>query len=217
MQAIPVPVKNVTLYPYLNASPGGPVVEPVIENATGTYSVGTLTTWIYYNLSLKGGEHITPLKLGAKYIASAELEDGRHIETHWMQCMKIGNEPTFGLSINMIHGHMMMGSPAPSSPEEDPYFVIAELDDLSAWIRLKPPAIGQVRILDGGKGQLIGTRFGTPHQTGVRITSGLRQPVTVGETLFHVTGCQAGNDRQVEFASLTAVIGGDQPVLLPHF
>jgi hypothetical protein len=217
MQAIPTPVKNVNLYPYLDVGPVGPAVQPVIVNATGTYSVGTLTTWAYYNLGLKGGEHKGKLVKGDKYIARAETEDGKFFETHWMYCMTTGEKPTFGASVNMIGGHAMMGSPAPKSDEEDPYIVLAELEDLNGYGELPPPAVGSFSFVTNGTGQLIATRVGTPHLMGIRIKSGLDMPLRVGEIATSISGRKVGDDQRVSYSNLKVVSTGDEPVLLQNW
>lgn len=218
MQPIPVPVTNVTVYPYIDVGGGiGPVVQPVIEHATGTYSVGTLATWVYYNLNLEGGEREALLNKGGSYIASAETQDGAGFQTHWMHCMNTGDNPTFGLSVNAINRDTMMGSPVPENEEENPYIVLGELERLSGVITFPPPAIGMIEVIENGTGQLIATRVGTPHLMGIRVESGLVSPVRVGETLTRVVGQDTRTERTVGYNSLRVVTAGEQPVLLQHF
>ena len=104
MQPIPIPVGNVNVYPYVDWPPHagiGPAIPPVIEGASGTYSVGTLGTQVFYNLDLKGGERKGPLHVGGKYVAWAESEGGP-FQTPWLLCTSAGDEPTFGRTTGLV-------------------------------------------------------------------------------------------------------------------
>ncbi|MEM6718215.1 MAG: hypothetical protein AAF611_02770 [Bacteroidota bacterium] len=136
MQAIPVPVKNVTIYAYFN--PTEPLQEIIIEGATGTYSVGTLTTNIFYNLDLNDdGKRVNPLKVHGKYYATFETDDGKKeskkIVTPWMYCLDNSDTPSFGRTVSMLKDESeAQAAVAPSaSLDESDYIRLAPLYDIA--------------------------------------------------------------------------------------
>ncbi|KFF18373.1 hypothetical protein IW20_05605 [Flavobacterium hydatis] len=101
MQAIPVKVKNVNVYPYVEWNGGGvgPVILPVIEGASGTYGFGTLGRSLFYNLNLES--HKPQLNIHHKYVATGENEDGTRFTTEWMFCTNVSDDSQFGRTITL--------------------------------------------------------------------------------------------------------------------
>jgi hypothetical protein len=171
MYPLPVKVKNVSLYPYVNWHGGsiGPVIPPVIEGATGEYSVGSLFTNVFYNLTLEGGHRSSELAVHASYVAVGEMEDGTPFTSHWMYCLQNGPEPTFGLTVPAYYVPFHFTPGAVATP---PYFQVAPLTDITVSQLFPVPAIGQQLLITKGTGNLIATKTGTPHEMGVEVTSG---------------------------------------------
>lgn len=101
MIPIPVPVTQVSIYPYI---PQAPIrVLPVLVNGAGTYSVGTLTTNIFYNLDLTSGtQENGGVHAGLKYYAVFKDANGNETTTTWMTCLQGGPAPRFGRTISML-------------------------------------------------------------------------------------------------------------------
>ncbi|BAV05628.1 hypothetical protein SAMN05421788_108226 [Filimonas lacunae] len=188
MFPIPVKVTNVKVYPYFEWHGGGvgPVILPVVDNATGSYSVGTLTTNIFYNLNLTGGQRTGTLAVHGRYFATGETEDGSPFTTHWMYCLNNSDSPTFGLTVNMRPGNTF---PTPAPIATPPYIVLSALTDITVSQVFPPPAIGQTLLITNGTGNIIATQVGTPHETGVEITTGTRvSHLIVGSKNVIITG-----------------------------
>lgn len=96
MQGIPVKIKNVSVYPYLGIGPIGPVVQPIIVNGSGTYTVSTLGRSIFYNLDLSKGDFKGEVVVHERYAVIAETTDGETIITPWLYCTEAGKTPKFG-------------------------------------------------------------------------------------------------------------------------
>lgn len=173
MQAIPVPVKNVTVFAYFK--PTEPLEEVIIEGATGTYSVGTLTTNIFYNLDLNDdGKRVNPLKVHGRYYAVFETEDGKRIVTPWMFCLDNSSTPKFGRTVSMLHEHTeaQAAVATPAIVDESDYIRLAPLHDITVSMLFPPPQIGQEILIENGVGFIIGTRIGTPHLMGIEVVDG---------------------------------------------
>ncbi|WP_046755299.1 hypothetical protein [Kordia jejudonensis] len=173
MQGIPVKVKNVNVYAYFN--PIEPLQEQVIEGATGTYTVGTLTTNIFYNLDLNDdGKRVNPLNVHGRYYATFETEDGTKISTVWMFCLDNSDTPKFGRTVNMLHSNDadadIAATPAIIDPSQ--YIVLTPLHDITVTQLFPPPAIGERILIENGTGNIIGTRIGAPHLMGVAVNDG---------------------------------------------
>jgi len=94
MQPIPTPVTNVTICLY----DGDAIAEMVVWiDGDGTYSVGTLTTDVFYNLNITSGEAVNagPQKK-QRYYATYTDAKGQKGRTPWLYCLTSGNKPTFG-------------------------------------------------------------------------------------------------------------------------
>ena len=172
MQGIPVKVRNVNIYAYFN--PTEPLEELVIEGATGTYTVGTLTTNIFYNLDLNDdGKRVNPLNVHGRYYATFEYEDSsKPITTVWMFCLDNSDTPRFGRTINLLHSNDADAAATPAVVDESDYIRLTPLHDITVSQLFPPPAIGQRTLIENGTGYIIGTRIGTPHLMGVEVDSG---------------------------------------------
>ncbi|MEX1368721.1 MAG: hypothetical protein AB1Z98_36675 [Nannocystaceae bacterium] len=95
-------------------------VQPVFVDGTGTYSVGTLTTHIFYNLDLDSGtaQH-GGVHAGNKCYAIAQGPDGKTIDTPWMACTRGGDAPQLGRTIEALGG----GRPAEAAAGDPARFV----------------------------------------------------------------------------------------------
>ncbi len=210
MQPIPVKVKNVSIYPYLGVGPVGPVVEPIMVDAEGTYSVGTLALSVFYNLDISGGDVKGSFVVHGRYIATGEYEDGSPFSTTWMFCTEAGDTPTFGRTVAL----------GAATNDEQPttyvpkYFKIGPLTDITVSQLFVPPAIGQRTIIENGAGNIIGTVLGTPHTSGVEVTKGDRVgEFHVGEKRVIITGKNA-DGHIVTMDHLTTVSTGEPAVFL---
>jgi hypothetical protein len=174
MQAIPVKVKNVNVYPYVDWSGGGvgPVILPVVEGASGTYAVGTLIMSAFYNLDLDSVEQSSQLVMHQRYVAMGETEDGTPFTTPWMYCTNTGNQPQFGRTIRMSQQDSetinMDGAVLPA------YITLGALSDITVSQLFPPPAIGELMLIENGSGNVIATKTGTPHEMGVEVIGGER-------------------------------------------
>lgn len=233
MQPIPIAVKNVNVYPYIPVGPIGPAVQAVIEDAEGTYSVGTLITQVFYNLDLHGGERKDRLQVNGTYYAVATNEQNQTFQTHWMYCLSASEKPTFGLTQNSLQGvggddthlHLHLGGArataeaAPMGPVvQNSYITIAELEEVNVSQSFPPPAIGQIELISGAKGQLIATRTGTPHLTGFRVEGGDRTGhLYAGMKDITVSGRRVDNGEVVGLQNLSCVVPGDPAIFLQSF
>lgn len=213
MQPIPTAVKDVSVFPYVQNAPIE--VPPVIVNSEGTYSVGTLMTHIFYNLDLSGGERKGTLQVGASYFAQASTEDGKAFETHWLYCTSNGEKPTFGLTQNLLS----IRETAPSAAgSEGPYVILAQLQNVNVGQDFRPPAIGTVELIGNARGQLIATRFGTPHLMGMRVEGGQRSSLLhVGMHRIVASGQRVDNDETIGYQGLVCVDADDPAVFLQDF
>lgn len=213
MTPIPQPITNVTVYPYTTA----PIeLLPVIEDASGTYSVGTLTTNVFYNMDLHGGEHKSKLEKGGAYFAVVTDETGNRYRTHWMHCTNTGETPTFGLTQSLQHPEWT----APALPlTEGQYIHIERLCDFTSIINLKPPAIGTMEIDLGKSGWLIGTRTGTPHVNGFLIENPtIPNYVAVGTRNVSISAKSERDGKVITYNNLTLVSASDKEcVFLQQF
>jgi hypothetical protein len=174
MQPIPVKVKNVSIYPYLGVSIG-PVAEPVLTGASGTYSIGTLGTSVFYNLDLSGGKSTGELGIHMQYIAQGQYEDGSPFISVWMYCLDNSSKPRFGRTVYM---QSEMSAPgvenSPGALSVPPYIALAALTEVTVSQLFPAPAIGQTTLIKNAKGNIIATKTGTPHEMGVEVSGGKR-------------------------------------------
>lgn len=211
MQPIPQKITEVSVYRYYRFQP----IEtpPVLTDASGTYSIGTLMTYIYYNMSLEGGKVSEPVQKGATYYAKAKTEDGTEFTTHWMYCLTDGPNPTFGATVNAVHG---VSAPAADLNIEDPYIKLEPVVDLTAVFSFPPPAIGSMEVQLGKNGYLIGTRIGTPHLMGFLVEKP-EYHFAVGTSDISVSA-KTDRGQSISYPNLTCVESNtEQAVFLQTF
>ncbi|WP_269237566.1 hypothetical protein [Flavobacterium flavigenum] len=215
MQAIPVKVKNVNVYPYVDWNGGGvgPVILPVIEGATGTYAVGTLLMSVFYNLNLDSQSQKPKLGIHQRYVAIGETEDGTPFTTPWMYCTNDSSEPEFGRTIT-INKEDSVAINTGSLPE---YITLGPLTDITVSQLFPPPAIGQILLIENGSGNVIATRTGTPHEMGIEVTKGNRLgTLKAGMKNIIITG-KNKDGKSVTMGNLTCVDPNEPAVFLHHF
>lgn len=198
MMINPLPITDVTVYPYTTA----PIeLMPVLENASGTYSIGTLATHVFYNLDLQGGKHVGKFEKGGIYFAQATDAAGNSFRTHWLHCTDDGKYPSFGLTQNLLHPQLT----SPNLPIGDgPYIRIERLVDFTTVINSDLPAIGTTEIDLGKSGWLIGTRTGAPHVNGFLIDDpNLPKFYAVGSRNISVRARSEESGNTVGFDKLT--------------
>jgi hypothetical protein len=170
MQAIPVKVKNVKVYPYIDWNGGGigPVILPVIDGASGTYAVGTLGRSVFYNLDLKPEK--SSIGIHQRYFATGENEDGTPFTTPWMYSTNTTNDIEFGRTIRLG----IKESEAVNVGNVPPYIVLGPLTDITVTQIFPAPAIGEAILIENGSGNIIATKTGTPHEMGIEVIKGNR-------------------------------------------
>lgn len=218
MQPIPVKVKNVNIYPYINFNGGGPgpVILPVITGAAGTYAVGTLGLSVFYNLNITGGKQIEKLLVHNSYIAEGEYENGSPFTSHWMYCLDAGTSPEFGLTTTIL-STIGTSAAANVSLNVPPYIVLAPLTNINVSQLFPPPAIGQLSLITNGTGNIIATKFGTPHEMGVEVKGGTRSgSLHNGMTRIIVSG-KTKDGHTVAFSGLTCLDARDPSIFLRVF
>jgi hypothetical protein len=215
MKAIPVKVKNVNVYPYVDWNGGGvgPVILPVIEGATGTYAVGTLMMSVFYNLNLDSQSQKPQLGIHQRYIATGETEDGTPFTTPWMYCTNDSSQPEFGRTIT-INKEDSEAINTGSLPE---YITLGPLTDITVSQLFPPPAIGQIPLIENGSGNVIATRTGTPHEMGIEVNKGNRLgTLKAGMRNIIITG-KNKDGKSVTMGNLTCVDPNEPAVFLHQF
>lgn len=214
MQPIPVKVKNVNVYPYVEWHGGGvgPVILPVIEGASGTYAVGTLLMSVFYNLDLNVTEK-PKLGIHQRYVAMGETEDGTPFTTPWMYCTNNSNQPEFGRTITLnqpISDAIIIGI-------VPPYITLGPLTDITVSQLFPPPAIGQIVLIENGSGNIIATRTGTPHEMGVEVKGGQRYGnLRAGAKNIIITG-KNSEGKTVTIGNLTCLDPNEPTIFLRQF
>lgn len=215
MIGIPVKIKNVSIYPYLGVGPVGPVVEPVITNGVGTYTVSTLTTNVFYNLNLSSANFKGKLSVHDRYIAVGETENGEQFTSPWMYCTEADKTPQFGRTISMLQESG--NTEAVQGVSSLPYVVLGPLTDITVSQVFPPPAIGQIMLIENGKGNIIATKVGTPHEMGVEVTSGKRTGKLIqGMKNIMITG-KTKTGETYTASNLTVIDAGEPAVFLRTF
>jgi len=214
MQPIPVKVKNVNVYPYVEWHGGGvgPVILPVIENASGTYAVGTLIMSVFYNLDLNVTEK-PKLGIHQRYVATGETEDGTPFSTPWMYCTNASNQPEFGrtITLNQQDSEAINGGFVP------PYITLGPLTDITVSQLFPPPAIGQILLIENGSGNVIATRTGTPHEMGIEVKGGKRfGNLRAGAKNIIITG-KNSEGKTVTTGNLTCLDVNEPAIFLRQF
>lgn len=215
MIGIPVKIKNVSIYPYLGVGPVGPVVQPVITDGVGTYTVSTLTTYVFYNLNLTSANFKGSLSVHDRYIAIGETETGESFTSVWMFCTEADKTPQFGRTVNMLNQNG--DAEAVQGVNSLPYAVLGPLTDITVSQVFPPPAIGQITLIENGKGNIIATKVGTPHEMGIEVTSGKRTGKLVqGMKNIMITG-KTKTGELYTASNLTVIDAGEPTVFLRTF
>lgn len=213
MQPIPIKVVNVRVYAYF--PPTQPLSEIILEGASGTYSVGTLTTNIFYNLDLTNeGTKVNPLTVHSKYYAVCETESGDTFTTPWMYCTNNSDQPQFGRTVSLgQHAEAMNARVTPVNDSE--FIKLGPLTNISVSQVLPPPQIGQTTLLVNGSGYLISTKVGTPHEMGVQVDDGeMVHPIHQGMTNIMVSGTTQDGHRITQMGD--TVVSAGRPLILLH-
>lgn len=215
MQPIPVKVKNVNVYAYF---PNQPLIEEVITGASGTYSVGTLLTNVFYNLDLtNGGTRKNPLVVHGKYYATGETESGEKFTTPWMYCTNNSDQPEFGRTIQLAASTADTSNVSLPMGDESGFIKLGPLTDITVSQLFPPPAIGQRTLITNGSGYIIATKIGTPHEMGVQVDSGDRLgQIIAGSKRIIITGTTQDGHRFSQIG-LTVVSGGQPAIFLKEF
>ncbi|CAM2791309.1 hypothetical protein SAMN05444143_101686 [Flavobacterium succinicans] len=217
MQAIPVKVKNVSVYPYVDWNGGGvgPVILPVIEGASGTYAVGTLIMSAFYNLDLDSGNQSPQLVMHQRYVAMGETEDGAPFTTPWMYCTNTSNQPQFGRTIRMNQQDSeTINMDAAMLPA---YITLGSLTDITVSQLFSPPAIGELMLIENGSGNVIATKTGTPHEMGVEVVGGKRVgTLRVGMKNIMITG-KNKEGKTFTMGNLTCLSSNETALFLQEF
>ncbi len=215
MQPIPQKVKNVNVYPYIDWKGGGvgPVILPVVEGASGTYAVGTLITSVFYNLDLTSVTQKTKLVVHQRYVAIGETEDGTSFTTPWMYCTNAGDNPEFGRTINLLKPEL----DAINTEILPDYIILGPLTDITVTQSFPPPAIGEILLIENGKGNIIATRTGTPHEMGIEVTGGNRVgQLRTGLKNIMISG-KNKDGKTVTMGNLTCLNPNDPAIFLHQF
>lgn len=215
MQPIPVKVKNVTLYAYFN--PLEPLSEVVLSGASGTYSVGTLIMSIFYNLNIDNeGKKENPLNIHGKYFATAETESGEKITTPWMYCLDNSAQPKFGRTITLGQTNEADNAIAPVV-DSSVYIKLAPLTDITVSQSFPSPEIGQRILISNGTGNIIATRFGTPHEMGIEVDSGQRFGGIVPGMKNIIISGKTKEGQIYSQTGYTVISGGEPAIFLREF
>lgn len=215
MQPIPVKVKNVNVYPYIDWNGGGvgPVILPVIEGASGTYAVGTLLMSVFYNLDLDLQTQKPKLGIHQRYVAIGETEDGTPFTTPWMYCTNNSSQPEFGRTITLNKQE----SVAINVGSVPPYITLGPLTDITVTQSFPPPAIGEILLIENGSGNVIATRTGTPHEMGIEVTEGNRLgELVAGMKNIMITG-KNKDGKTVTMGNLTCLDPNEPALFLRQF
>lgn len=213
MQAIPVKVKNVSVYPYTEWNGGGigPVILPVIEGASGTYGVGTLGRSVFYNLNLEPEK--SSIGIHQRYLATGESEDGTFFTTPWMYSTDISDDLEFGRTIT----RGSRDSEAIHVESVPPYIVLGPLTDITVTQIFPAPVIGERVIIESGSGNIIATKTGTPHELGIEVITGKRLGRLIpGFSDYMITGKNKEGET-VTIGRLTCLDPNDPALFLHQF
>jgi hypothetical protein len=224
MTPIPVTVKNVSIYPYINwpnHGGHGPVVLPLLTGGEGTYSVGTLFTSVFYNLNISSGtlhpENGT-IELNGRYTAVGQYEDGSSFHTAvWEFCIETGSSPKFGRTISHAQSNQSMADESKSLVGwVPPYGILGPLTDITVtYSTLLDPIV--IKLIENGSGNIIYSLYGTPHIMGVKVDSGTRVGVLRnGMQNINIIGTTSAGTRYSAI-DLTCLDAGDPAIFFRLF
>ena len=217
MQPIPTKVKNVTVYRYFN--PNEPLSEVISTGGSGTYSVGTLGLSVFYNLDLNSvGTEKNPLTPHGKYYATFETEFGHHVTTSpWLYCLDASKQPKFGRTVRMLATDANDNGVHAVEGQNYDFITLGALTDITVSQSFPSPAIGERLLITNGKGNIICTRTGTPHEMGVQVDSGDRFGAFIeGSKNIMITG-KTKDGSNFSQSGYTVISGGRIAVFLQEF
>jgi hypothetical protein len=214
MQPIPIKVKKVTIYLYIN--PLEPLSEVILTGGTGTYSVGTLGLNSFYNLNLDSEGKVTnPLNVHGKYYATFETESGSQSTSPWMFCLNNSKKPEFGRTIRMMAADA--ADTGVNVAHESGFITLGALTNITVTQSFPPPAIGVRLLITNGTGNIIATKIGTPHEMGVQVDSGdWTGPISAGSKNIMISG-KTKNGETFSQEGYTAISGGKPSIFLKEF
>ncbi len=218
MQPIETPIKNVTVCAYFN--PLEPLEEVVITGASGTYSVGTLTVNVFYNLNLTSVDKLLEkLTVHGRYFATWENSDGSIFTSPWMYCTDNSKAPKFGRTVTLFDskGETQNLGLISGSIDSTKYIKLSSLNDITVSQFYSGSAIGSKVLIENGKGNIIATKIGTPHLMGVDITEGTKVgSLIVGMKDIAISGKTDKGESYTQ-TGLTVVSLGEDVVLIKEF
>jgi hypothetical protein len=159
-------VTSVQVFPYI---PG--IVcdaEPVVLNASGTYSSARIMHSHMHLLHLEPGCAVSRLQVGASYSWNGVSQSGQSLSSHWLYCTSLGNELTFGTVLNLER--RMQAAPLPTQASVEPIKLEA-LADLTSIERSPNPVFDHVQVQLGSEGWLVMTHMTVPACIGILLPS----------------------------------------------
>jgi len=176
-------VTSVQVFPYI---PG--VIcdaEPVVLNASGTYSSAQIMQSQVHRLHLEPGSVVSGIHVGATYSWHGVSPAGRVINSHWLFCTSMTGAPTFGAVRNW--GRQAQVAPFLAEAGLDPIKLEA-LADLTSIERSPNPVFDHVQIQLGSDGWLVMTHMTAPACYGILLpSSALPAGLTVGATRLTIS------------------------------
>ena len=213
MQGLPVKVKNVSVFAYTN--PEETIVIEILSGASGTYTIGTLFTNIFYNLDLTdGGQRQNPLNVHSRYYAVGETESGDRFSTPWMYCTDNSDQPQFGRTKTF---HATSADISSATADESDYIKLGSLTNITVSQLFPPPAIGQHLLIEDGSGYIIATRIGTPHEMGVQVDSGKRAGEFSNGMKHIIISGKTKDGHSFTQTGYTVVSNGDPAIFIKQF
>lgn len=214
MEPFATAVKNVRVYPYI---PDAPIeVPPVLENGSGKFSVGTLTTHIFYNLSLTNG---TPrnggVHAGVRYYALYDTDTSKNQQTPWLTCLQGGEQPRFGRTIDALASSVGQTQTVGATSPQPDIALRLHLSNINVNMYVDPIEPLEIQLITGGHGiaSYLGLLPGASWTVGVE--GGTRvNPLVVG-TKVTINGINVATGRRFDLpAVLRTTDAGDPAVFV---
>ena len=115
-----------------------------------------------------------PLTIHGRYYATCETENGDKFRTSWMYCLDNSDKPKFGRTITVGKESSNDENLTLLSANTSSFIKLGDLTNITVSQLFPFPAIGQRTLIEKGKGSIICTKTGTPHEMGVEVDSGDR-------------------------------------------